>query len=68
MFVRLSPLAVVDRWAVNAQLHARRNAMVASTRLAQRRAERVEVEEYLSSRLPASTTARPAAPHRLANG
>ena len=68
MFVRLSPLAVVDRWAMNAQLHARRNAMVASTRLAQRRAERIEVEEFISALPSPSTTARPAAPRRVVHG
>ena len=43
---------VVDaarRWPVESQLHARRNALVASTALAQRRAERDEVEELLAS-------------------
>jgi len=38
----------LDRWSVDSQQHARRNAMVASTALAQRRAERLEVEEYLA--------------------
>jgi len=38
------------RWPVDSQLVARRNAMIASTALAQRRAEREEVEEYLASR------------------
>ena len=38
------------RWSQESQLHARRNAMVASTRLAQRRIEREEVEEYLAAR------------------
>ena len=36
-------------WAVSSQLQARRNAMVASTVLAHRRAERLEVEEFLTS-------------------
>lgn len=39
----------VDRWSIEAQLQARRNAMVAATRLAQRRAEREEVEDYFAS-------------------
>ena len=59
MIRHLSPLAAVDRWAVGAQLHARRNAMVASTRLARRRAERVEVEQFLAARAR-TTTRRPA--------
>jgi hypothetical protein len=37
------------RWSVDAQLTARRNAMVASTALAQRRAEREEVEELVAA-------------------
>ncbi|WP_121252094.1 hypothetical protein [Nocardioides ferulae] len=39
-----------DRWSVQAQQQARRNAMIASTVLAQRRAEHVEVEEFLAAR------------------
>ena len=37
------------KWSVEAQLTARRNAMVASTALAQRRAEREEVEEVVAA-------------------
>lgn len=40
---------VLDRWSVESQLAARRNAMVAMTALAQRRAEREEVEEFLAA-------------------
>lgn len=55
--VVIGPLAVLlhaagrrlDRWSVESQLGARRNAMVASTALAQRRAEREEVEEYFAA-------------------
>lgn len=36
------------RWHVHSQEVARRNAMVASTALTQRRIERLEVEEYLA--------------------
>ena len=50
MTVPFSPRGALDRWAVGAQLTARRNAMVAATQLAQRRAERLEVEEYLAAR------------------
>lgn len=64
MIRHLSPFAVVDRWAVGAQLHARRNAMIASTRLAQRRAERVEVEEFLAVRARASVPRALAAAER----
>jgi len=42
----LSPIA---RWAVESQQRSRRNAMLASTTLTQRRSERVEVEEFLAS-------------------
>jgi hypothetical protein len=41
-----SPIA---RWAVESQQRSRRNAMLASTSLTQRRSERVEVEEFLAS-------------------
>lgn len=40
----------VRRWPVQSQLVARRNAMIASTALARRRAERDEVEEFLAVR------------------
>ncbi len=36
------------RWPVESQLGSRRNAMIASTALAQRRAELDEVEEFLA--------------------
>ena len=36
------------RWPVESQLRARRNAMIASTALAQRRAELDDVEEFLA--------------------
>lgn len=65
MIRRLSPLAVIDRWSVKAQLHARRNAMVASTGLAQRRAEHQEVEDWLASRAALATLPHePVAEHR----
>lgn len=41
----------VREWPETSQLQARRNALVASTALARRRAERIEVEEFLSSRV-----------------
>ena len=51
------------RWPVESQLGARRNAMIASTALAQRRAELDEVEEFLAARrgTPMSEVAAPAA-------
>ena len=53
----ITPLAVLarhaerrlDRWSVESQLRARRNAMVACTALAQRRAEREEVEDFFAA-------------------
>jgi hypothetical protein len=50
----------VRRWPVESQLRARRNAMVASTALAQRRAELDEVEDFLAT-LARSTASEDAA-------
>ncbi len=55
----------VRRWPVESQLRARRNAMIASTALAQRRAELEDVEEFLTSRGGPST---PEAAARAAHG
>lgn len=45
-------------WPVESQQGSRRNALVASTALTQRRRERDEVEEFLAARaLPAVPTA-----------
>ena len=38
----------IARWHLRSQETARRNAMVASTALTQRRLERLEVEEFLA--------------------
>ena len=46
----IRPWVAVRRWPVDSQLGARRNAMIASTALAQRRAELQDVEEYLAMR------------------
>jgi hypothetical protein len=43
-------LGPVLAWPVESQQRARRNAMVASTALAQRRAEREDVEEFFAAR------------------
>jgi hypothetical protein len=52
-------------WIPGSQQHARRNALVASTALAERRLERLEVEEFLAEhaamRAPASARPRTAA-------
>lgn len=54
----------VHRWATESQQRARRNAMLASTECAQRRAEREEVDEFFAAlhAAPAST-ADPRAAH-----
>ena len=54
------PVDAVRRWPVESQQRARRNAMIASTALAQRRAELDEVEDFLAA------LARPAAPEEAA--
>ena len=46
----IQQLSPITRWAVESQQRSRRNAMLASTTLTQRRSERVEVEEYLASK------------------
>lgn len=43
-------------WAQVSQQRARRNAMVAATAAAQRRAQREEVEDYLARRAGRTTT------------
>jgi hypothetical protein len=43
------PVRTVARWPVATQIGARRNALVACTVLARRRAERDEVERFLSA-------------------
>jgi hypothetical protein len=48
-------------WPVASQQQARRNALVGATALAQRRRERLDVEEYFAARStsrPAGTTGR----------
>ena len=42
------PVREIARWHVTTQNGARRNALLASTALAQRRKERHEVEQFLS--------------------
>ncbi len=48
--------AAARQWSVESQQVARRNAMIAATACAQRRAEREDVEDFLRERY------RPAAP------
>jgi hypothetical protein len=44
--------AAARTWAVESQQVARRNAMLAATECAQRRAERQDVDDYLAKRRP----------------
>ena len=50
MYTPTAPLATAVRWPVVSQQRARRNAMIASNALAQRRVELDEVEEFLATR------------------
>ena len=45
-------LGRVSAWSVESQLRARRNAMIASTALAARRAEREDVEAFFAALEP----------------
>ena len=57
-------LGRVQTWSVESQLGARRNAMVASTALAARRAEREDVAGYLAALEPRAQALRAAASRR----
>ena len=59
-FVQRTVVAVRD-WPVASQQRSRRNAMIASTALAQRRAELAEVEDFLASLRTAPVPAAEAA-------
>ena len=56
-------VAAVREWPVESQQGSRRNAMIASTALAQRRAELEDVEDFLAAlgRAPAPEVAAQAA-------
>lgn len=47
--MRQLPWEMVSRWARSSALQARRNAMQASTDCAARRAERVEVDTFITA-------------------
>ena len=49
MYQLIHHLSPIARWAVGSQQRSRRNAMLASTTLTQRRSERIEVEDFLAS-------------------
>ena len=56
--VRSAVLGRVRAWSVESQQGARRNAMVANTAMAARRAERQDVDAYFAGLRP-----KPRAPH-----
>jgi hypothetical protein len=63
--VRSAVVGRVHAWGVDSQQGARRNAMVANTELAARRAERQDVDAYLAALRPSPSTPRlPTAVHR----
>ena len=53
------PIRQIDAWAVASQQQARRNAMIASTAAAQRRAELNDVEDFLAALTARSTAVQP---------
>jgi len=58
----------VHRWAVESQQRARRNAMLAATECAQRRAERDEVDDFFAALHAASTAAPVSGAAKAAHG
>jgi hypothetical protein len=48
----MNPLSLVFDWPTQSQQGARRNAMIATTALAARRAERDDVEDFLAALEP----------------
>ena len=57
------PLQRLESWAIVSQQLARRNAMIASTAAAQRRAELTEVEDFLAALGAPSTPGQDALEH-----
>ncbi len=57
----MNPLHWIDTWGVASQQRARRNAMIASTALARRRAEFDDVEDFLAHRRDGEPAAGPVA-------
>ena len=49
--IAATPLGILGRWATTSQEQARRNAMAASTALAARRLERLDVESFVTDYL-----------------
>ncbi|MFL6157963.1 MAG: hypothetical protein ACJ72D_17870 [Marmoricola sp.] len=60
--IAASPLGLVARWSTRSQEQARRNAMTACTVLTARRAERLEVEEFVAAHLARFSSTAEAAP------
>jgi hypothetical protein len=56
--VRSAVLGKVHAWSMDSQQGARRNAMVANTALAARRAERQDVDAYFAALGPAAPAQR----------
>ena len=59
----MNPLHWIDTWSVASQQRARRNAMIASTALAQRRAEIDDVEDFLARLRDSGASAGQVAAH-----
>jgi len=64
----MNPLHWIDTWSVASQQRARRNAMIASTALAQRRAETDAVEDFLADLQAAALAGAHAARRVAAHG
>jgi hypothetical protein len=60
--------AAARRWSTSSQTRARRNAMIALTSLAQRRAEREDADAYLEAAAQRRTDLDLPAPRRSAEG
>jgi hypothetical protein len=64
----LSLAAAARRWSTSSQTRARRNAMVALTSLAQRRAEREDADAFLEAAAQRRSESTLPAPRRSAEG
>jgi len=54
-----APFVAIRSWPIESQQRSRRNAMIASTALAQRRAQNRAVDEYLTARAHPAPAAVP---------
>lgn len=64
----LTPVDLARRWSTSSQTRARRNAMVALTSLAQRRAEREDADAFLAAAVQRSSRILLPQPRRSADG